>query len=132
MIETMLKHLNYFRKQDKEIRKLIYRNAELIQVERQTTLFKAGEVGDFMYVIVKGLVQVQVERKEYGILKNMATLKDGDVFGELALIDINELTDKTGQKGAPKVMRRKRAADCITIENSWLLKCKQHVLQEVT
>ena len=56
MIETMLKHLNYFRKQDKEVRKLIYRNAELIQVERQTILFKEGDVGDFMYIIVKGLV----------------------------------------------------------------------------
>lgn len=52
----MLKHLNYFRKQDKEVRKLIYRNAELIQVERQTILFKEGDVGDFMYIIVKGLV----------------------------------------------------------------------------
>lgn len=71
--------------------------------------------------------------KEYGIKKNVATMRDGDVFGELALIDVNQHLAHTSKENQQQiVMRRRRAADCITIENSWLLKVKQKIMQELT
>jgi uncharacterized membrane protein YgaE (UPF0421/DUF939 family) len=38
-LETMLKHLSYLKKQDKELRKQIYRKAELIKFPSQHTIF---------------------------------------------------------------------------------------------
>lgn len=71
--------------------------------------------------------------KEYGVKKNVATMRDGDVFGELALIDLSQHLAHSSKENQPQtVMQRRRAADCITIENSWLLKVKQKIMQEVT
>ena len=73
------------------MRKEIYRKAELIRIPSQTTIFKAGDEGDYMYIVLKGLVLVEIRRQKYNISEVIASLKDGDVFGELALIDIGSL-----------------------------------------
>jgi CRP-like cAMP-binding protein len=62
MIDAMLKHLKYLKKQEPEMRKEIYRKAELIQIPSQTMIFKAGDEGDYMYIILKGLVLVEIRR----------------------------------------------------------------------
>lgn len=46
-----------------------------------------------MYIILKGLVSVVIQKKQYGIDHVVNTLKDGDSFGELALIDFKEFED---------------------------------------
>ena len=79
-----------------------------------------------MYIILKGLVLVEIRRKKYDISEVIASLKDGDVFGELALIDISQLS------GGQPEQRRKRAADCITVENSWMLRLEQRFVAELT
>jgi len=50
-------------------------------VERGETIVQAGEIGDTLYVVVRGTVAVMVEEKEF------ATLGEGEHFGELALVD---------------------------------------------
>lgn len=80
-----------------------------------------------MYIILKGLVLVEIRRQKYDISEVIASLKDGDVFGELALIDIGSL----GGGNQPQ-QRRKRAADCITIESSWMLRLEQKFIAEIT
>ncbi len=81
-----------------------------------------------MYIILKGLVLVQIVKIQYDIREVIATLKDGDAFGELALIDIAQITGNTNQPA----QRRKRAADCITIENSWVLRLEQKFIETLT
>lgn len=46
-----------------------------------TAIFRQGDLGDYMYVIMEGEVDVLVDGKY------VRTLKDGEVFGEMALID---------------------------------------------
>jgi CRP/FNR family cyclic AMP-dependent transcriptional regulator len=45
------------------------------------TIFKEGEPGDFMYVLLKGTVQVQVHDRVVG------TFEPVEIFGEMAVID---------------------------------------------
>jgi CRP-like cAMP-binding protein len=46
-------------------------------------LFRAGEPGSSMFVVHNGRVQVQVN--ENGRSRSIATLNEGDFFGEMAL-----------------------------------------------
>jgi CRP-like cAMP-binding protein len=71
-IETLLKHLTYLKKQDKELRKLIYRRAELVKFQSQKEIFRYGDRGDYMYIILKGLVNVQIPDHHYKYEKIVA------------------------------------------------------------
>lgn len=42
-----------------------------------------------MYIILKGSVNVQIYDKQYDIDKTVAQKRDGECFGELALVDVN-------------------------------------------
>ena len=44
------------------------------------TLFKQGDQGDKAYMIVHGLMEVVVDGKKVGLMR------EGEVFGEMALI----------------------------------------------
>ena len=46
-----------------------------------STLFEQGDPGDFMYVILEGKVQVQVQ------MRPIICAGPGDIIGEMALID---------------------------------------------
>jgi len=59
-----------------------------MRVPAKTIIFKQGDIGDRMYIILKGRVAVEKKTAEYGHLPVVeALLKDGDHFGELGLID---------------------------------------------
>ncbi|MFZ4698679.1 MAG: EAL domain-containing protein [Candidatus Methylumidiphilus sp.] len=49
-----------------------------------TTILEEGATGDCAYIIDKGLVEISVIRDSEKIV--LATLSDGDIFGEMALI----------------------------------------------
>jgi uncharacterized membrane protein len=74
---------------------------ELLQVrdvERGTPIFRAGDVGDAMYLIESGRIRISVRDAE-GNEVTLAELAQGDFFGEMAILD-----------GQP------RAADAVAIE----------------
>ena len=51
------------------------------------SIIKEGEIGDCMYIIKKGSVEVFKNSNDLGSHeKNMAVLAAGDVFGEMALV----------------------------------------------
>ncbi len=50
-----------------------------------TVIFKEGELGDAVYIIVEGKVDIRMGREDSP--KTLATRSRGDVIGELALFD---------------------------------------------
>lgn len=55
-----------------------------LRLKQGETIFKEGDDGDRMYVIVQGLVQIV--RKSGGSPVVLATLRDGAFFGEMAIL----------------------------------------------
>jgi NADH dehydrogenase len=76
--------------------------------EAGTEVFRCGDLGDRVYVIIDGEVEV-VRPDEYGQERAIALLKDGDFFGEMALI-----TDKP--RGA--TVRTLTNVNAISLERS--------------
>ena len=63
--------------------------AELFSVrsyEANQTIFNEGDVGDAMYVIATGSVEI-LRKNSKGALANIATLDAPQFFGEMSLID---------------------------------------------
>ena len=59
---------------------------ELLEFEPETTVFKEGDVGDSVYFILSGELNVSMDC-DWGEDIKIATLTDGSVFGEMSLID---------------------------------------------
>ena len=73
-------------------------------------LFKEGDVGDAAYIVHAGSVGIFKEIEDGRI--QLATLKDGELFGEMAIID-----------GSP------RMAEAVTLEESVIIKIPKDVLE---
>ena len=56
------------------------------EIEEGATLFRQGDAGDAMYLIVHGQLGVYIETKDEPEPKKIAEIKDGDIVGEMALI----------------------------------------------
>ena len=67
------------------IRKEIYEK-HVVGVAEGRVIFNEGDEGSQMYVIIDGEVEI-VKRTSLETSKTLTTLKKGDVFGEMALID---------------------------------------------
>ena len=63
------------------------RITNLYEYESGKTVFKKGDVGDALYVIGSGQVNIIQRRFPIWPAKTIATLNPGDFFGEMALLD---------------------------------------------
>jgi len=52
-----------------------------MEVHTGQTIFKSGDIGDSMYIIMKGTVNIHKDEK------TLANLHENDFFGELSLLD---------------------------------------------
>ncbi len=78
---TILKHASLFKELKEEEIKEIISIARRVNLKKGEVLFKEGDKGNSMYIITKGKVSV-IKRGE-----KLVTLKKGDFFGEMALIE---------------------------------------------
>ena len=94
-----MKHLRYLKRHDIRFRLQVYKNAEFMEIKAQTIIFNAGDVTDYMYIILKGKVTVKSCMAQYSDIPTILnTLEDGDHFGELAMIDTQALNqDQDGK-----------------------------------
>ncbi|HMB64865.1 MAG TPA: cyclic nucleotide-binding domain-containing protein, partial [Eudoraea sp.] len=60
------------------------KNIDVLNFERNDTIFKKGDKGEAMYAILDGKVKVHEDEHQFGFLSQ------GDCFGEYALIDRQE------------------------------------------
>lgn len=76
-------------------------------------VFREGEEGDFMYVILEGSVEI-IKHTGQGTGKILTTLQKGDFFGEMSLVDA-----------------KRRSADAVCKEETKLLLIDNSVLNKV-
>ena len=64
----------------------IAQTAKAVHADADTVIFREGEQGDRMYLIIKGKVEVYTT-SHGGYDTVLATLESSDVFGEMSLLD---------------------------------------------
>lgn len=84
---------DYLEKKEDLIEEFIF-----VKIDKGEVVFKEGEEGDFMFIILEGEVSIVLHRGEKDI--TLATLGDGNFFGEMGLFsggkrsaDVKALTD---------------------------------------
>lgn len=82
-VETILKHIPVFQdlkpRELSIIKRILYRR----DYDRNEVIFNQDDVGLGMYIIVKGTVSITIGADN----RELVELKEGDFFGELALLD---------------------------------------------
>jgi CRP/FNR family cyclic AMP-dependent transcriptional regulator len=81
-----LRHVPLFESLDDEAARKVCQLLESIDCKAKTSLFRAGDAGDAMYLIERGKVRICVRTTE-GRELTLAELGQGDFFGEMALLD---------------------------------------------
>lgn len=110
-----LKNVSLFAGLSEETIDDISQISELKTYDSDETIFKEGDVADYMYVIISGQILIEREFKEQKRKKTLAILEGGDFFGEMGMVT-NDL----------------RSASAMTSENSVLIRlAKSHFLQKI-
>src|ERR1700730_12979690 len=81
-----LRHVPLFESLDDEAAKELCKLSETLDCPARQVLFRAGDVGDAMYVIERGKVRIYVQATD-GHEVTLTELGRGDFFGEMALLD---------------------------------------------
>lgn len=68
LLESILRHINYF------------------EFDPQEVVCRQGDAGDSFYVVAEGRLSVKVKSGFFSSAKQVAELKPGDCFGEMALL----------------------------------------------
>ena len=84
-------------------------DSSLVRKKRGANVFKTGDKGRFMFVVIEGVVEI----KSNGRL--LATVRAGDIFGEMALIHPES----------------RRTADAVAREDSELMPVHQQRLLKI-
>jgi predicted RND superfamily exporter protein len=104
--------INLFRNMSRwQVRKVMAA-AGLQQYAKGTTIVREGEVGDTMYAIISG--SVDVVRGEGAAAQTVARLERGQIFGEMAL-----------------VLKEPRSATVVTAEETELLRFNEKTLRRI-
>ena len=91
VLVALTKHLTFFMRFTEQECRMIYTMASFRNFQARTTIFNQGDEGDNMYVILKGSVAVEIKSPDIGNLPIIvALLKDGEHFGELGLIKMED------------------------------------------
>jgi uncharacterized membrane protein len=98
-----LRHVPLFESLDDEAARKLCQLLQSIDCKAKTSLFRAGDEGDAMYLIERGKVRISVQATD-GHEVTLTELGRGDFFGEMALLD--------GQ--------RRRSANAIVAEDARL------------
>jgi CRP/FNR family transcriptional regulator, anaerobic regulatory protein len=57
ILETLLQHLNSVKTMDEALRERLINDLEIIEVPKKTVLLRDGEVADYLYVVLTGLLR---------------------------------------------------------------------------
>ena len=85
-VQAVLSRVRFFQFLDAAERKAIADRLEVRHVPADSCLFRLGDPGEEMYVVVDGAIEIGTHDK-FGQKIVLATAGHGDMFGELSLID---------------------------------------------
>ena len=120
-IDEILATLTFFAKFSPNIRTLFYKSSGFYHYLAGTIIFNQGDVGDHMYIIIKGSVSIEKKNSD---LRNspivVNSLYDGNHFGDLAL-NWNQTSDLVNI----------RAATCVCSEDSYFFSISKRDYQKI-
>jgi CRP-like cAMP-binding protein len=79
--------LDFFRSFTGEQVDKLFSHIQLYVFDKGETIFRKGESPNAFYIIYGGHVRIFLGYRFWGLMKKMAHLKAGDMFGEIALIE---------------------------------------------
>ncbi len=80
------------------------RISQLLDFEDEDYLVKEGDRDRSLFIVAKGKVDV-VKKDEDGVERHITTLKEGEFFGEMALIDKDERSASIKANGDVRVLK---------------------------
>ena len=86
-LQTALRSAPLFTALDERQRSRIGDLMTMRRFDTGTTILRQGSSAVALYLLLDGTVQVSREPEEGGPAVNLATLKPGDIFGEMAVLD---------------------------------------------
>lgn len=110
-IDSLLSKLEFFNNYDEDLRKKIYELSKIINYRPGETVFKQGDKGETLYVIIKGSVNIIKTSKDFGgYALTVDSIYDGSHFGDIALMNALKSSHIT-----------LRTATCEVCENTYVL-----------
>lgn len=106
--EILARRMELFNRLDAENIAKIFTRGMTVEYQAGEVIFKKGQEGESLYVILNGNVAIADEGRE------IALLKQGDMFGEMALIS-----------------QGKRSADAIAVNDVSLLALKMDIINNI-
>lgn len=100
-----LKQVNFFQGFSTDQLKMLASICEVESFPKDVTIFKEGEPGGILYIVISGRVGIEREGERKGSVVRLATLEAHSPFGEMNLFDDSP-----------------RSASALTIEDTRLLK----------
>ena len=88
LLEMLVRNLKFFEKISKFFRNIILRNSELRQFESKSIIINSDNLGKFMYLILKGGVNIRGKYLDFHHHVNdlvLSSLYDGSYFGDFSL-----------------------------------------------
>ncbi len=85
-ISALLRKISFFEGLEDQTLEFIAKVGEGVNVVPGSVIFREGDAGDRMYLIIKGKVEIY-RSDESGYETVLATLDSADVFGEMSLLD---------------------------------------------
>lgn len=98
LLDNIVSKLTFFRSKTKGVRLSLLRSAFFTRYESGSVIFRQGDFGDLMYIILRGSVNVRIKKATiYGTVDDaiVAVLYDGAHFGEYAMLRTNQKNIKT-------------------------------------
>lgn len=99
-ISRALSQSTFFATLDAGVTREVCRYLGLITAEHGQTLCRQGEVGDCMYFIMEGRVNVMVRRKGKDEDSKVDSMSEGACFGQLALVNADGDSDENHRRSA--------------------------------
>lgn len=114
MISLVLKQIDLFRSLDHQSLQRIWETAEEVDARPGEVIFYENDFGDEVYAIVNGRVDIEMTLPGGFSTEVIATLKQGEIFGEPALAGHDRRSASARARGQVHLLRW-RAADLMRV-----------------